>query len=196
MSQHQWQLQKCHMLQAPDAQRDWQEKVMMSPALLLLLLILTGPNRPRNACSKAASDAGAASSAKAGQVNRNDAASTTNVNFGDTSLLSGYHEESVIMFVVAVAIGLLIFAVVYYCAKKHNICKQPLRPPARARSAWGQMSLRNLRTRHDQQFDNDRFEEINAAEHGCQGNHRHYAQVNRCEQLKNLSDQPSNKVLP
>ena len=99
------------------------------------------------------------------------------------------------MSVVAVAIGLLIFAVVYYCAKKHNICKQPLRPPTRTRTAWGQLSLRNVRARQEQQYDNDRFEEINAVDHGCQANHRHYPPINRCEQLKNLSDQPPTKGL-
>ena len=85
----------------------------MIPVLLLLLTAV----RAATACSKAASDAGAASSAKTGQLNKNDATSTTNVNLGDTSLLAGYHEESVIMSVVSISIMLVLFALIYYCFK-------------------------------------------------------------------------------
>ena len=160
----------------------------MIPVLLLLLTAV----RAATACSKAASDAGAASSAKTGQLNKNDATSTTNVNLGDTSLLAGYHEESVIMSVVSISIMLVLFALIYYCFKKHNICKQPLRPLPERRE-WGQMSLRRLNRRADPPaFDSDRFEEIHAAPphpRHCTGGHHAmiYPPNNRCQDLKNLA---------
>ena len=140
MSQPRWHLCLRPTLLEPDGARDSQGVVMVL-ALLLLLTALS----PCTACSKAASDAGAASSAKMGQLNKNDAASTstTNVNLGNTALLSGYHEESVVMSVIAISIMLILFALIYYCVKKHNICKQPLRAAPR-RHDWGQLSLRKL----------------------------------------------------
>ena len=154
----------------------------MIPTLLLLLAALS----PCSACSKAASDS--ASSAKAGQLNRNDATSTTNVNLGDTALLPGYHEESVVMSVIAVSIMLVLFALIFYCFKKHNICKQPLRAPPR-RLEWGQMSLRKLQRRPDPaMFDSERFEELQTAPRPCNHN-MIYPPTNRCQDLKNLASE-------
>ena len=159
--------------------------------MTLALLLLLSVSSYCSACSKAASDA--ASSAKAGQVNRNDAASTstTNVNLGDTSLLQGYHEESVVMSVIAISIMLILFALIFYCIKKHNICKQPLRAPPRRRD-WGQLSLRKLQRRLDPAvFDTERFEELQPAPRPC-GHSIIYPPTNRCQDLKNLASEGVN----
>ena len=161
----------------------------MTPTLLLLLSV----SSYCSACSKAASDAGAASSAKAGQLNRNDATSTTNVNLGDTSLLQGYHEESVVMSVIAISIMLILFGLIFYCIKKHNICKQPLWAPPR-RLDWGQLSLRKLQRRLDPTpFDTERFEELQPGPRPC-GHSIMYPPTNRCQDLKNLAAEGVNSA--
>ena len=188
MSQLHCRSQPRSMLRGPDAARGSPGTVMTSTLLLLLSV-----SSYCSACSKAASDAGAASSAKAGQLNRNDATSTTNVNLGDTSLLQGYHEESVVMSVIAISIMLILLATIFYCIKKHNICKQPLRAPPRRRD-WGQLSLRKLQRRLDPAlFDTERFEELQPAPRPC-GHNMIYPPANRCQDLKNLAAEGGNSA--
>ena len=155
--------------------------------IILLLLV----SSPASGCKgKAASKAKAG--AAAAQKNDNEAISTTNINMGmsDTNLLDGYHEETVIMSVAAVFTAAFIFGVIFYFVRRHGLCKKPTRHPTtpRDRTLWSNMSLRNLRSKAQDDLDRyeSRFEDLGSMSHGTLS----HGTMGHCRQLQPVAHAP------
>ena len=157
---------------------------MASIQVQILLLLLV--SSPTSTCKgKAESKARAA----AAQKNDNGATATTNINMGDTNLLDGYHEETVVMSVASVFIAAIIFAVCLYFIRRHGLCKKPARNPAQrhSRSAWSNMSLRTLRQKVQDDCD-PRFEDLGHCHQIVQTPRMPISLRDRCSDLKDIAD--------